>query len=82
MGELEQLPVHDLVEAVETGDSVAERENRADLVHADLRVVVLYLLPQQLRNFICFDLSHSSLSQLMSCASVRESSGPMLSQFP
>jgi hypothetical protein len=54
----EQLAGHDLVEAVEAGDAVAERGDGADLVDLDLRVVVRDLLAKKLRNFVCFDLSH------------------------
>ncbi len=69
--ELEKLAVHHLIQAVESRDSVAEGQYRAYLVDLDLRVVVLNLLPQQLGYFICLNLSHSSLSQLISSVSVR-----------
>ncbi len=56
--EAEQLAGHDLVEAVQAGDAVAERGDGADLVDLDLRVVVRDLLAKELRNFVCLDLSH------------------------
>ena len=43
MREAEQLAGHDLVEAVDTGDSVAEGNDGADFVDRDFRFVVLDL---------------------------------------
>ena len=49
---------HHLVEAIHARDAVAERDDRAGFVHGDLRFVVLDLLADQLRNFVCLDLCH------------------------
>ena len=57
-GKAEQLAGHDLVEAVEAGNAVAERGDGPDLVDLDLRVVVRDLLAKKLRNLVCLDLSH------------------------
>ena len=56
----EQLAGHDFVEAVNAGDAVAQGDDRADFVHGDLGFVVLDLLPDQLRDLVCFDLCHKS----------------------
>ena len=42
--EAEELSSHDFVEAVDTGDAVAEGDDGADFVDRDLRFVVLDLL--------------------------------------
>ena len=60
--EAEQLAGHDLVEAVEAGDAVAERGNGPNLVNLDLGIVVRDLLAKKLCDFVCLDLSH-----LLSC---------------
>ncbi len=57
-GKAEQLAGHDLVEAVQAGDAVAERCDGPDLVDLDLRIVVRDLLAKKLRNLVCLDLSH------------------------
>ena len=46
--ELEQFAGHDFVEAVDAGDTVAQRDDRADFVDRDLGFVVLDLLADQL----------------------------------
>ena len=56
--EAEQLAGHDFVEAVDAGDAVTERGDGADFIDLDLGVVVRDLLAKELRNFVCFDLSH------------------------
>ena len=56
--ELEQFSGHDFVEAVDAGNTVAQGDDRADFVHGDLGFVVLDLLPDQLRDLVCFDLCH------------------------
>ena len=58
MRKSKQLAGHDLVEPVNAGDTVAERSDRADLVHLDLGVVIRDLLAKKLRNLVCLDLSH------------------------
>ena len=59
VGELEHLAGHGLVQAMEAGDAVAERDDRPDFIDANLRVVVLNLLLQELRDLVCVDLSHA-----------------------
>ena len=44
MREAEQLTGHDLIQAVQAGNAVAQRGNGADFVHLDLGVVVRDLL--------------------------------------
>ena len=58
VGELDELAGHDLVEAVDACDTVAERDDGADLVDLDRLVVVLNLLAKQLCYLICVDLCH------------------------
>ena len=43
VGELKQFSRHDLVEAVDAGDTVAERDDCADFVHRNLGFVILDL---------------------------------------
>src|SRR5262249_12186364 len=50
---------HDLVEAVHARDTIAESDNSSNFIDRDFRFIVLDLLPYQLRNFVCFELSHS-----------------------
>ena len=56
--EAEQFAGHDLVQAMQAGDAVAQRGDGPDFVHLDLRVVVRDLLAKKLRNLVCLDLSH------------------------
>ena len=58
MREGEQFSGHDFVEAVNAGNAVAQRDDRADFIHGDLGFVVLDLLPDQLCDLVCFDLCH------------------------
>src|SRR6185437_646873 len=58
MGEAEQLAGHHLVEAVESGDPVAERGDGADFVDLHLGIVIRDLLAKNLSNLVCLDLSH------------------------
>ena len=58
--EFEQFSGHDFVEAMHPGNTVAQGDDRADFVHGDLGLVVLDLLPDQLRDLVCFDLCHKS----------------------
>ena len=55
---LEQFAGHDFVESMNPGDAVAQSEDRPDFVHGNLRFVILNLLPDQLRDLVCFDLCH------------------------
>src|SRR6185437_3166004 len=70
-GEAQQFAGHDLIEAVEAGDAVAEGGNGADLVDLHLGIVVRDLLAKNLRNLVCLDLSHLQSLQLsvLSCQS-------------
>src|SRR5260370_17099019 len=56
--EVEQLAGHDFVQAVHAGDAVTDRDDRAHFIHRNFGLVVLDLLANELRDFICFDLSH------------------------
>jgi hypothetical protein len=53
-----QFAGHDLIESIHTRDAVAQRDDGTCLVHGDLGFVVLDLLADQFRNFVCFDLCH------------------------
>ena len=54
----EKFAGHDLIEAVDAGDAIAQRDDGAGFVHGDLGFVVLDLLADQFGNFVCFDLCH------------------------
>ena len=56
--EREQFAGHDLVEAVDAGDAVADGHDRADFVDRDLGFVVVDLLADELCDLVCFDLRH------------------------
>ncbi len=56
--EREQFAGHDFVESIDARDAVAQRDDGASLVHGDLGFVVLDLLADQFRDFVCFDLCH------------------------
>ena len=58
VGELDELACHDLVEAVDAGDAVTERDHGTDFVDLDLLLVVFNLLAKQLCYLICVDLCH------------------------
>ncbi len=58
VGELNELAGHDLVEAVDAGDTVAEGDDGADFVDLDALLVVLNLLAKQLCYLTCLDLCH------------------------
>src|SRR5262249_26446771 len=66
VAEVEQLAGHDFVQAVHARDTVAQRDNGSDLVHRDLGLVVLNLLANELRDFVCFDLCHRIFCPLKS----------------
>jgi hypothetical protein len=63
VGKLDQLAGHHLVQAVNTRDTVAQRDHGADFIDTDLGIVVCDLLSQELCNFICVYLRHASLFQ-------------------
>ena len=56
--ERKQFSGHDFVQAIHASDTVAQCDDRASLVHRDLRLVVLDLLADQSGNFVCLDLCH------------------------
>ena len=56
VGQLEQLARHDLVQAVDAADPVADRDHGADLGQVGGPVVVLDLGPDQLADFIDLEL--------------------------
>jgi hypothetical protein len=58
-GKVDQLAGHDLVQPVDAGDAVAERDDGADLVDLDALLVVLNLLAKQLGNLVCLNLCHA-----------------------
>jgi hypothetical protein len=39
-------------------DAIPKGDDRADFIDSDFRFVILDLLPDQLRYFVCFDLGH------------------------
>ena len=61
MRKVQQFAGHHLVQAMQARNAVTQRDDRADFIHADLRVVICDLLLQELCNFICVYLSHASL---------------------
>ncbi len=56
--ELDQFARHHLFQAVDAGDAVADRDHLAGLGDADRALVVLDLLAQNARDFVCPNLSH------------------------
>ena len=58
VGEGKQFAGHDFVESIDARDAVAQRDDGAGFVHGDLGFVVLDLLADQFRDFVCFDLCH------------------------
>ena len=58
VGEFDELAGHDLVEAVDAGDTVAEGDDGADLVDLDALLEVLNLLAKQFSYLIRLDLCH------------------------
>jgi hypothetical protein len=57
---LDQFAGHDLFQAMDSGDAVAHRDDRADLRNVDRPFVVLDFLAENLGNFIRSNLSHKS----------------------
>ena len=58
--ELDQFAGHDLFQAVDSGDTVAHRDHRANLGDVDRALVVLDLLAQNTGNFVRSNMSHIS----------------------
>ena len=58
--ELDQLAGHDLFQAMDAGDAVADRNHRADLGDVNGALVVLDLLAENAGDFVRSNLSHSS----------------------
>src|SRR5437764_1459918 len=50
-----------IIESMDTRDAVTERDDRADFVDRNLRLVVLDLLANYLCDLVCFDSSHKFL---------------------
>ncbi len=65
VGKLQHLSRHGLVQAVEAGNPVAERNNRPYFIDADLCIVVLNLLLQELRDLVCLDLRHTFFPSIL-----------------
>src|SRR6185369_13105211 len=56
--EFDQLAGHDVLQAVNAGDTIAHRDHRAGFRDVHRTVVVVNFLAQQARDFICPYLSH------------------------
>ena len=56
--ELNEFASHDLIEAVDAGDPIAERDDSADFVDGNALVVIFNLLAKQFGYFISLDLCH------------------------
>ena len=63
--EREKFAGHDLVESIHAGNTIAQGDNGSGLVHGDRGLVILDLLANQFRNFVCFYLCHRKA--LLSC---------------
>ncbi len=61
VGEVDQFARHDLVQPMDAGDAVAQRDDGADLIHVDAVFVAFNLLAQQLGNLVCPNAWHGSL---------------------
>ena len=61
----EQFARHDLVQAINAGDAVANGHHRADFIDGDLGFVVVDLLANELGDLVCFDLRHKFDSSAM-----------------
>ena len=57
--ELDQFAGHDLFQAVDAGDAVAHRDDRADFGDVDRAVVIFNLLAENAGNFVRSNLSHN-----------------------
>ena len=57
--EREHFAGHDLFQAVNARDAVADADDRADFVDRNGLLVVLDLLAQNLADFVCFDVRHA-----------------------
>src|SRR5581483_8303519 len=65
VAEVDELAGHDFVEAVDAGDTIAQRDHGADFVDRNFGFVVFNLLTNELGNFVCFDLCHIEISLLL-----------------
>src|SRR6185312_12573999 len=54
----DELACHDLLEAMDTRDTVADGNDGADFAHVNGAVVILDLLPENISNLVCPNLSH------------------------
>jgi hypothetical protein len=69
MRKRQQLARHDLIQAMNAGNAVAQRNDRANLIDPNLRVVIRDLLAEDLRNLVCLYLSHCS--KIAACSSAK-----------
>jgi hypothetical protein len=58
MRELNELTGHDAFEAVDAGDTIAQRDDRTSFGNVYRVVVILNLLAENACYFVCSDLSH------------------------
>jgi hypothetical protein len=63
MGKLQHFARHGLVQTVNAGDPVTQRNNGPGLIDADLCAVIFDLLFKELCDFVCVDLSHTFFRQ-------------------
>ena len=56
--ELDQFAGHDVLQAVDAGDAVADRDHGAGFGDIDRLIVILNFVAQYARDFICSDVSH------------------------
>src|SRR5256886_16170381 len=62
------LPIYDLLKAINARDAVADADDRADFVDRNSLFVVLNLLPQNLADFVRFDIRHAcSVASALVC---------------
>jgi hypothetical protein len=59
---LEQLAHHAVLQAVDPGDAVADRDDRPLLADVDASLETLDLLPEDARDLVRFDLRHQLTS--------------------
>ena len=67
VAEVHELARHDLVEAVDARDAVADREHRADLGHVDRLLVAGQLLFQDRGDLVCLDFHSQAPVLSLTC---------------
>ena len=55
---IQRLARHDLIQAVQARNAVAQRHHRADFIDRDPGLVMLNLFPNKFRNLVCSNLRH------------------------